>query len=237
MPDYPESFMELLKKVTAKRPKTVIQHILKNGFVTSQELKDLYGYNHPPRAIRDVRELGIPIETYRIQGGDGRNIAAYRFGNPDDVVHVASKSLGRTAISKAIKQSLIENYGAKCFIYLEKLPENELQVDHRIPYEIAGEASFETFDDFMLLSPSANRLKSWTCEHCQNWNEKNIDFCYKCFWAHPENYEHIAGRFERIVTIMFTGEEIDDYEKIVKKAGSKTIQSFLKEIILKYNNK
>ena len=62
-----DEFLRLLDSITAKRPKTVIQHILKHGFITSQELKDLYGYNHPPRAIRDVREYGIPIDTYRVK--------------------------------------------------------------------------------------------------------------------------------------------------------------------------
>jgi len=46
--DYSESFLKLLNSVTAKRPHTVIQHILEHGYVTSQELKDIYGYNHPP---------------------------------------------------------------------------------------------------------------------------------------------------------------------------------------------
>ena len=50
MTEYPKEFLELLESVTAKRPRTVIQHILKNGYITSEELKDVYGYNHPPRA-------------------------------------------------------------------------------------------------------------------------------------------------------------------------------------------
>lgn len=64
MSDYSEDFIKLLESVTAKRPYTVIQHILKHGYITSQELKELYGYHHPPRAIRDVREYGIPLITY-----------------------------------------------------------------------------------------------------------------------------------------------------------------------------
>lgn len=231
MVKYSDEFLKLLDSITAKRPKTVIQHILKHGFITSQELKDLYGYNHPPRAIRDVREYGIPIDTYRVNGEDGRSIAAYRFGNPDELNHTHSKSSGRTTIKKAIKKSLIDVYGSKCFIYLEEIPENELQVDHRIPYEIAGEQKFETADDYMLLSPSANRAKSWTCEHCPNWNKREDAMCRRCFWAHPENYEHIAGRFEKIVTILFSGDEIDDYNKVVEHLGTKTIQAFIKEMI------
>ena len=77
----PKTFIEKLRSVTAKRPKTVIYHILKNGFVTTEELKDL-GYAHAPRAARDVRELGIPLETFRVKGSDGKSIAAYRFGTP-----------------------------------------------------------------------------------------------------------------------------------------------------------
>ena len=70
MTEYPKEFLDLLESVTAKRPRTVIQHILKNGYITSEELKDVYGYNHPPRAVRDVREYGIPLVTYRVQGSD-----------------------------------------------------------------------------------------------------------------------------------------------------------------------
>ena len=174
MNDYPKDFLELLNSVTAKRPRTVIQHILEHGFVTSEELKDIYGYNHPPRAIRDVREYGIPIITYRVVGKDGKSIAAYKFGDPENVKNILSKSAGRTNFSKALKQALIEKYGAKCFVYLESMDESLLQVDHRIPYEIGGESNENNIDNYMLLSPSANRAKSWTCEHCENWTIKRI---------------------------------------------------------------
>ena len=181
--DYSEEFLALLNSVTAKRPRTVIQHILEHGYVTSQDLKDLYGYNHPPRAIRDVREQGIPLETYRIEGTDGRRIAAYRFGDPDDIENAISKSAGRTALSKALKQALIEKYGARCFIYHEIMNENILQVDHRVPYEIGGEPDEKDIEKYMLLCPSANRAKSFTCENYENWVTKDIAFCVVCYWA------------------------------------------------------
>lgn len=151
MSEYSSEFLALLESVTAKRPRTVIRHILKNGYITSQELKDVYGYNHPPRAIRDVREYGIPLVTYRVQGTDGRSIAAYKFGNPNDAKNSLSKASGRTVLSKALKQALIEKYGAKCFIYLEKMDDAVLQVDHRVPYEIGGEHDEKDIEYFMLL--------------------------------------------------------------------------------------
>ncbi|MDR0499580.1 MAG: hypothetical protein LBH03_07630 [Holophagales bacterium] len=232
--DYPSDFLDLLNSVKARRPRTVIQHILKYGLVTSQELKDIYGYNHPPRAIRDARELGIPLVTYFVKGTDGRSIAAYRFGDPSTQKNVLSKSAGRTTIYKTSKQSLIEKYGSKCFIYFETMDESILQVDHRVPYEIEGERDERNLDRYMLLSPSANRAKSWTCEHCMNWKTKDISFCVKCFWAYPENYEHIAGKKQKIISIIFTGDEIKDYERLVELSGIENVQNTIKEILHKH---
>ena len=65
---WPKDFLKLLRSVKAKRPRTVIAHILEHGQITTEELKDIYGYNHPPRAIRDVREQGIPIITFCVTG-------------------------------------------------------------------------------------------------------------------------------------------------------------------------
>jgi len=231
---YPKKFLDLLNSVEAKRPRTVIQHILEHGYITSQELKDIYGYNHPPRAIRDVREYGIPIDTYRVEGTDGRSIAAYKFGDYKDVKNTLAKTSGRTALSKALKQALIEKYGSECFVYLEPMDERLLQVDHRIPYEIAGEQDEQNLELYMLLSPSANRAKSWTCEHCENWERRDPAFCVKCFWAHPENYEHVAGKQQRVISVVFTGDEIKDYNRLIEISGIENAQKAIKDILHKY---
>ena len=164
-------------------------------------------------------------------GTDGRKIAAYKFGNPFDMKNNLSKSAGRTVLSKALKQALIEKYGSKCFVYLETMDESVLQVDHRIPYEIGGEHDENDIDYYMLLSPSANRAKSWTCEHCENWDKKDSSFCLRCFWAHPENYDHVAGKYERIISLVFTGDEIEDYYKLIKLSGEEKAQEVIKQII------
>lgn len=231
MNNYPKEFLDLLQSVTAKRPRTVIQHILEHGFITSEELQETYGYNHPPRAVRDVRECGIPLETYRVTGTDGRSIAAYKFGSLADAKNNLSRSAGRTVLSRALKRALIDKYGSKCFVYLESMDESVLQVDHRIPYEIGGEHDETDIDYYMLLSPSANRTKSWTCEHCENWNRKDSSFCLRCFWAHPENYDHIAGKHERVISLVYTDEEIEDYCKLIELSGEENAQEFIKQII------
>lgn len=234
MAKYPKVFLDLCHSVTAKRPKTVIDHILAHGSITTEELKKQYGYNHPPRAARDVREHGIPLETFRVTGSDGREIAAYRFG---DISRQRYKKIsGRTGLSKKIKDALVEKYGCKCFIYLEEIDERELQIDHRIPYEVGGDGEEEKLnpEDFMLLSGSANRAKSWSCEHCENWsNLKDRTICLSCYWAHPENYAHVAMRQIRRLDLVWQGEEVDVYEKLKAKAHllEKEIPALVKEII------
>ena len=76
---------------------------------------------------------------------------------------------GRMALSSRIKNALLEKSGSRCNIYLESFPAEELQVDHRVPFEIMGEGSSQDPDEYMLLCPSANRAKSWSCEHRANW--------------------------------------------------------------------
>lgn len=235
MDKLPDEFLDYLKTITAKRPKTVIDHILKYGFITSEQLKDTYGYNHPPRAVRDVREQGVPIETYRVEGSDGRKIAAYKFGDPTRIN--VSKHQGRTVFTKELKEQLIAEHGCKCFIYMEYLPEKDLQIDHRIPYEVNGDIESQELNpsDFMLLSGSANRAKSWSCENCNNWNTlKDKSICQTCYWAFPEDYAHIAMQEIRRVDLMWKGKEVSVYEKLKSKANSgKNIQDVIKDILRK----
>lgn len=226
-----KTIRQKLEAIGAKRPRTVIQHLLKYGVVTTAELTEKYGYEHPPRAIRDVREYGVPIETFKVKDKNGRSIAAYRFGNLKEWRVVQGKSAGRTMLAKALKNALVEKFGSRCFVYLEAMDDKLLQVDHRVPYEIAGESDDAQVDNYMLLCPSANRAKSWTCEHCENWTKKDVSFCLRCFWAHPEEYDHIAGRVMKQIVLLFTGDEIEDYRKLIALSGRDSAQMTIKRII------
>ena len=234
--DLPREFVKKCKAVTAKRPRTVIDHILKHGQITTEELKEKYGYNHPPRAARDVKEQGIPLEMFRVTGSDGRKIGAYRFGDPKKARF--SKLTGRTAFAKQLKVRLIDLYGCRCAIYLEDFEERLLQIDHRIPFEVAGddETKLEDPNSYMLLCGSANRAKSWSCEHCVNWQKmKKPEICRRCYWAYPEDYDHIAMRQARRVDIMWSGEEVSVYDRLKRRTMElqKDIPKYIKEIIEK----
>jgi len=227
----PRKIRARLDAVSAKRPRTVIQHILKHGSITTQELSGVYGYDHPPRAIRDVRELGIPIVTAKAKDKSGKSIARYRFGDLSKWSGASRKASGRTALAKVLKSALLERYGSRCFIYNETIDAGSLQVDHRVPYEIGGESSVDDMGSFMLLCPSANRAKSWTCEHCENWERKDPSFCVRCFWAHPEDYDHVAGKPQKVVAILFSGNEIEDYNRLIGLSGKEGAQTTIKRIL------
>lgn len=219
--DLNEAMLALCRSVDAKRPRTVIEHILEHGVITNEELSELYGYDHPPRAIRDVRENGIPLITHSvISHKTARRMGAYTF---DDVSKIkAGRVGGRKAFSKQFKQALIETYGARDAITGESLDERYLQIDHRVPYEVAGDDGGELDpQDFMLLDASSNRAKSWSCEHCDNFQTKhNTKICRSCFWASPNNYTHIAETPSRRIDLVWSGDEVRHFDELKAQADA-----------------
>ena len=229
----------LCEKVTAKRPRTVIDHILKHGYVTTEELRTLYGYDHPPRAARDVRENGVPLETYRIKSEQtGRRIGAYRFADPNEIRR--GRIGGRRAFSKAFRDALIERYDSREAITGEQMDARYLQIDHRVLYEVAGEDvhNEKSLEEYMLLDASSQRAKSWSCEQCYNWQEKrDVAVCRSCFWASPENYTHVSEEQIRRVDIEWRGTEVKAFERLRARAEREdvTVAALIKRLVKRLN--
>lgn len=231
MPEYPKEFLERLEAVKSRRAKTVIDHILKHGSITTEELRDVYGYDHPPRAARDVREEGIPLKTIKVTGSHGRKIGAYKLGEISDAK--SNRRSGRKAWPKKFKKDLLEQLGSRCGICSQAFNPRYLQIDHRVPFEVAGDSSEELkVEDFMLLCASCNRKKSWSCEHCTNWKgERLIEACQTCYWAVPDNYIHIALETVRRLEIVWKNDEISDYDRLAEMAkdAEKDISNLIKD--------
>lgn len=228
------ALLALCKSVTAKRARTVIDHILQHGVITTEELSQLYGYDHAPRAARDVRDNGIPLITHNVTNPNtGRRMGAYTFDDPSKVKR--GRIGGRTAFSKQFKKDLVTMYGAKDAFTGTAMDERYLQIDHRVPYEVIGDDSSATALDpkeFMLLEASSNRAKSWSCEHCENFKVKHEpELCKRCFWASPEDYDHIAGSASRRVDVVWTGSETNDYDKLKAEAEARSVDlaAFIKK--------
>src|SRR5690606_23955628 len=94
----------------------------------------------------------------------------------------------------------------------------ELQCDHRVPFAIAGDNLEMIQEDFMPLCASDNRAKSWSCEHCENWEIKDEGTCTTCFWSNPEDYSHVAMRQERRLVLTFQDTEVDAFDSFRNSA-------------------
>ncbi|MGC9261168.1 MAG: hypothetical protein ACP5I8_13965 [Phycisphaerae bacterium] len=62
---------------------------------------------------------------------------------------------------------------------------------------------------------------------------KNPALCRRCFWASPENYDHIAMEKKRRIEAIWVGDEISDYEALLELARNykKSLPLFIKETL------
>jgi hypothetical protein len=217
----------------------VLEHLLNHGSITTEQLAKDYGYNHPPRAAQDVRDLNIELRTTRVKSSDGRrNIANYELVDFSGLLGERDHRVGgRRSFPKKFKAKLINVFGARCNICLLAFPASILQIDHRVPFQVLHDSEGDrTTDGLQLVCGSCNRAKSWTCEHCPNWQKtKDHSICEKCYWGSPEIYSHIATENIRRLDLGWSGKEIADYDSAKKQAeaGSMTLPDFVKRALRK----
>lgn len=209
------------KRKLSKRARLVMARLQEHGQVTTRELKDI-GYDHPPRAARDVREAGIPLKTIWQRSGSKRT-AVYVLDTEREVEPF--KRGGRRTFSKAFRTQLIQAYGSRCAVCGERYEARYLQVDHRVPYEVAGDTvgSEEQPECFMPLCGTCQRAKSWSCEHCQNWVTKDVDSCRSCYWGSPDSYEHVALHPVRRLVVSWSGSEVAQHDTLAGLAKERGI--------------
>ncbi len=202
-----------ISRVTNQRARRLLELIVEHGEVTTEELAEQYGYHQPPRAKMDAMNLGFPIVSRRVRSKDGtRSIAAYSLDL--DATFVDGRT-GRKRIPKAFRDELLKLAGGRCAHCGGAFPDRALQVEHRIPHEIAGEVDQFRLADFQMFCGPCNRSKSWTCEReCPNWTKRSAAVCATCMWASPEGYEHIAMRQRRQVTLTWDGADVETFDSI-----------------------
>jgi hypothetical protein len=222
---YSAEILAAVAKVTSKRGKILVQHILKHGRVSTEDLETIYLLADAASAARDVRDAGVPLAKTIGKRKTGRQMAIYSFGDPSLIR--GDQFQGRKAFSKGFKELLSNNNGANCALCSTPYELRYLQIDHRIPYQIAGDSgdTERQLKEYMLLCGSCQRSKSWSCEHCDNWREgRQPEICRTCYWAAPEDYTHIALKDHRRLEVVWLGEdEVSDHTKLKLLAATNAV--------------
>lgn len=204
------ALLKRISEITDKRPKMLLDGIVANGAFSTDDLKQL-GYNQAPRAAADVRELGIRLKTTIVKNSTGGRMARYTFADEP----LEFNKQGRQQVPKKLRQKLISDSNGRCDICSA---ENNLQIDHKIPYAIAGESDKKQVKPYQVLCGSCNRTKSWSCEHCENMKLRDPAVCRSCYWADQKDYEHVAMRPERRIDVVWVGEETMNFDTLRKQA-------------------
>lgn len=208
--------IKIIDKLTG-RARKVCDYILQNGAITTEVIANELGYEHPPRAIRDVRESGIPIKTSMTKDSSGKRCAIYAFDDPSKIIE--GRHQGRTQFPKKFKEKLYSSQNGKCAITGASLDIRYLQVDHRVPYQVQGDSdSMDLLEaDYMLITGECQRQKSWSCEQCPNFLlHMQIETCKSCYWAHPENYKHSECKDLYRLYILYQGEQARTLAEMTK---------------------
>jgi hypothetical protein len=201
----PKELLLRISQVTNKRARIVLDTIAKEGSITTEQLQKL-GYDHPPRAARDVRELGFTLVTTMVKNASGKRMAAYSLA-----LNVEAGKTGRLQLPKKERDAIIQAADGKCQLCGAT---HDLQIDHRVPYQVAGETLKTDVNSYMVLCGTCNRRKSWICEHCTNFLElKDIETCQSCYWANPDSHTHVAMEALRRVDAIFQGKETEAFDK------------------------
>ncbi len=226
-----KEYVELVYPYATKRAKWAIDELLSNGSLTSSEMLE-FGHMHPARVICDVRDQGIPVETTTIFE-QGKRYASYKLGKAKDINR--AKFGGRKTIPTCIKHILVARNGMQCQLSKATLQSTDLEVDHRIPFALAGEPKHPKCpSNYMLLSRSMQMKKSKECAGCPNLKKLNsVDNCNECYWASPEHYTHKAMRQEQVTSINWTDKDAISLAKIRELALSHglSVESLIKNTL------
>jgi hypothetical protein len=216
-----------------KRPRTVLELLLRDGEVSTYKLGQL-GYDQPPRAAQDLKDHGVRLKTKRAKHPiSGAQMVIYYI---DDDQGIDTSYIGRQTFSKRFRSEVLEHYNHSCALCRSTFSSRYLQIDHRIPFLLSSDPASLVVKDFQLLCAAHQRAKSWECENCANRIARDPSVCGTCYWAFPDNYTHIATKQHRLVELSFTTEpEMSLYHRLARTAQEQgiSIASVIKKFLAK----
>jgi hypothetical protein len=209
---YSPEFLEWAAQVpTSKRAQKALEFLLERGSVTTGELKAA-GYDHPPRAVMDLKDAGFVIISTNVSVG-GKRMSRYTL-----VDSMSDDFAQRKPIPSPFRKKLFAEHDYRCAVCGGTFIMRMLQADHRVPFWIGGDPDVFETKDFMPLCASDNRAKSMSCETCPNWETRDPETCKTCYWHDPENYKHVATVDERRLSVTVRGRDVELLDRLSVQA-------------------
>ena len=189
-------FIETLLGAMSRRARFVRDQILRHRHVTAWEVKK--HYSNETAAVNDLVQVGIPLRTTAVKAENGRSTTQYTF----DPQHFRHRRDTRGFVPHRSK--VLE--GGQCALCPSSVQywKRTLQIDHRIPFSLVGNAEVERdgLAAVQALCPSHNTAKQHACKACEMFRSRDSSQCRGCYWAYPDQYQHIAGQRERRLTVV-----------------------------------
>lgn len=222
------------------RAKVAADLLIKKGTITKYDFENTnVPVSQAPRAIRDLKDHGIPIKTLeRISVPQAKTkVSQYAFGSVDDIV--STSKYGRMYNPSGMKEKLVRLHGRVCVFCGKKLSGQDMELDHKLPVNIFGDlSSVERLnpDNYQLVCRKCNRLKREATSHgAFDDRKQGMDIVKQNYWYDPVRYrKNKKGHlFDQSIIVWNTNEDRQVYNQIEQYAedSKKDFQEALKDMV------
>ena len=222
------------------RAKAAADLLMNKGIITKYDFESTnVPISQAPRAIRDLKDHGIPIKTLeRVNVPQSKSkVSQYTFGDVADIT-VANK-YGRMYNPTGMKDRLAKLHGNVCVFCGKELSGKDRELDHKLPVNIFGDLSpVERLnpDNYQLVCRKCNRLKREATSHgAFDDRQDGMEVVEHNYWYDPVQYRKNKSDslFAQSIVIWNTNNDLRLYKEVSQyaKESNKSFQNSLKDIV------
>lgn len=196
-----QEFFDLVYEASSKEKHIgpFMRMLLKNGGYVLGEQIYKQSLCHT-RRVSDIEDRGLLLDREYYNGGLKYTLSPERFVRMRE---------GRLPWTKAEKKLLFKEARHQCVFCPPQTAKEDRcpnpQCDHKIPYRIAGNSEVlgvGMLEAVQVLCPTHNTAKQIICKSCDNHKEGgDPEVCKRCYWYGEPDYDHVACRPERLLTL------------------------------------
>jgi hypothetical protein len=218
------------RKLPSRAVALGLKIVSKGGF-TCKEMRKTDGEPQHTWAAKDDLNRYIPVDGSEKAEG---NSVRYQFDF--DAIRKIGKVLRdaelRDLLSERDRASIIKYHKSACAFCAHV--GTKLQVDHPVPFRLGGNIKSKDPTGYLVVCAPCNRRKDKSCVDCPNMNGvRDPTTCSRCYWASPNDYDHIETKPYKQVLVMFTtDEEIQILKKVMGRLKGESLAALIKSNFL-----